>query len=174
VPADQGASGRWPHASAIIDLDVRGANVVSSGDADLVPVSEATRQRFRVLRQRLLGVHTVLLDYERHAYERAHGRVTTLGELLHLVLHGEAFDWLHALSELVVRIDAMLESDELVTEADASEVWQHADALMRPGEAPTRFQQRYFAAIQSSPDIAAEHARLRQVLALAPAASGPH
>lgn len=146
----------------------------SPGDADLVPVSEATRQRFRVLRQRLLAVHSALLEHERHAYQRAQGRVTTLGELLHLVLHGEAFDWLHALSELVVRIDAMLESEELVTEADANAVWHQADALLRPSDAPTRFQERYFDAIQSSPDIAAAHAILRQVLALAPGAPGVH
>lgn len=146
----------------------------SRDDADLVPVSETTRQRFRVLRQRLLAVHSALLERERDAYQRAEGRVTTLGELLHLVLHGEAFDWLHALSELVVRIDAMLESEELVTEADATDVWKQADALLRPSATPTRFQERYFAAIQSSPDIAAAHAALRQVLALASEAPGVH
>ena len=63
------------------------------------------------LRSRLLDLHKVLLDDARVAYELDRGRVGSVGNLLQLVISDPWFAWLHALSELIVRIDETVERD---------------------------------------------------------------
>lgn len=92
------------------------AEQASTSD-DLVP--EATRQRLANLRRALLRLHKTLLDAGREAYERVHGQVTG-GELLQLVINHEQFAWLHPVSELIVRMDEMLDADEPATADDAA------------------------------------------------------
>src|SRR3569833_2538089 len=72
------------------------------------PLQDPTRRRLADVRGALLHLHTTLLERERAAYERVHGRVTA-GELLQLIIRHEQFAWLHAVSETVVRIDELLE-----------------------------------------------------------------
>ena len=78
-------------------------------------LSQKMLQRLRDVRQSLLRLHKDLMDWEREAYERAHGRIETSYEFLRLVMHDQWFGWLHHLSELVVQIDEMLAADEPVT-----------------------------------------------------------
>src|SRR5437762_2058600 len=70
------------------------------GAALPVPLSEASRQRLRDLRARLLNLHKVLLDDTKVAYEMDRGRVGSSGNLLQLVINDPWFAWLHPLSEL--------------------------------------------------------------------------
>ena len=80
-------------------------------DASGAPLPEAAGQSLVNLRIALLRLHKVLLDDERAAYERAHGRASG-GEMLQLVIHDERFAWLHSISELIVSIDEMMDADE--------------------------------------------------------------
>ncbi|HEX8747210.1 MAG TPA: hypothetical protein VF717_08415, partial [Pyrinomonadaceae bacterium] len=89
------------------------------------PAAEATLLRLRDLRRGLLHLHKALLDTERAAYEQAMGRVTS-GELLQLVLNDEQFAWLRFFSELIVRIDEMLDADEPVAEEEAVSLLEQA------------------------------------------------
>ena len=52
------------------------------------------------LRQALLRLHKTLLDWERTAYDRVHGR-TTGHPLLQAILNDPQFAWLRPLSELI-------------------------------------------------------------------------
>lgn len=120
------------------------------------PMTEATRQRLRKLRGALLHLHKALLDDERAAYERLHGRKTS-GEMLQLVIHDEQFAWLRPISELIVRIDEMLDSEETGTAASASNLIAQTRALLVPGETGDTFGQKYYAALQNEPDVVLMH-----------------
>jgi hypothetical protein len=128
---------------------------------------EAVLSRMRELRAGLLRLHKALLDAERVSYERAHGQVTG-GELLQLVINDEQFAWLRPVSELIVRIDEMLDADEPATAADAEALLAGGRALLKPSEAGGGFGQKYFAAIQQSPDVVLAHREVTRLLSAAP------
>jgi hypothetical protein len=117
---------------------------------------EVAFQTLRDLRRSLLHLHKVLLDSERVAYERARG-VVSIGELLQLVINHEQFAWLHTISELIVRIDEMLDPKEPSTAEDATALLSYARELLTPAEAGTEFQRRYYAALQSEPNALIAH-----------------
>ncbi|HEY0385863.1 MAG TPA: hypothetical protein VGC64_07610 [Pyrinomonadaceae bacterium] len=95
------------------------------------PVPEAVLRRMRELRLGLLRLHKTLLDAERETYERVHGQVTG-GELLQLVINHEQFAWLHPVSQLIVRIDEMLDADEPATADGAEALLAGARSLLKP------------------------------------------
>ena len=133
----------------------------ASTSGDLVP--EATRQRLTNLRRALLRLHKALLDAERESYERMHGQVTG-GELLQLTINHEQFAWLHPVSELIVRMDEMLDADEPATADDAEALPAKARALLKPSETGDGFEQKYFAAMQQVPDVVLAHREVTRLL----------
>ncbi|MBI3743250.1 MAG: hypothetical protein HY261_03065 [Chloroflexi bacterium] len=130
-------------------------------------LSPQMRQRLRDLRDRLLKLHKALLDDERIAYERVHGRVTG-GEMLQLVISHEWFAWLHPVSELVVQVDEMLDGDEPAIWGDAQMLLAHARILLMPSETGQAFSKKYYSAIQREPAVVLAHAEVRRVLAQEP------
>lgn len=120
--------------------------------------------RLRAVRLALLHLHKQLLDDEREAYERVHDRVENSYEVLRLVMHDPWFAWLHSLSELIVRIDETLDADEPPTEAEALAVVQQVRELTTPDENGPQFQQKYFRALQRSPDAVLAHAETIKVI----------
>jgi hypothetical protein len=127
------------------------------------PVPEAVLRRMRELRLGLLRLHKTLLDAESESYERAHGQVTG-GELLQLAINHEQFAWLHPVSELIVRIDELLDADEPATADDAEALLAGARALLKPSETGGGFGQKYFAAIQREPDVVLAHREVTRLL----------
>ena len=114
------------------------------------------RERLVATRLALLDLHKLLLTRERRAYEREHGPVSA-GGLLELAISDQRFAWLHRISEIVVRIDEMLEWQDLWTDADAEWVLSGTRALLVPSPAGTDFEQRYDAALQDDPHIVLAH-----------------
>jgi hypothetical protein len=129
----------------------------------------ATRQRLSDLRDRLLRLHKALLDDQRVAYERVHGRVTR-GEMLQLVLSHEWFAWLRPVSGLVVQIDELLDNDEPATWGDAQMLLTHARMLLSPDEAGEGFPKQYYEAIQREPAVVLAHAAVQRLLKKEPGA----
>jgi hypothetical protein len=127
------------------------------------PAPEATLERLRNLRRGLLGLHKILLDLERAAYEQTHGRVSS-GELLQLLLGHDQFAWLRPISELVVRIDEMLDADDPMSVADADLLLDQTRRLLTPSETGSGFEQRYFAALQGDPDVVLAHREVTRIL----------
>ena len=113
-------------------------------------------QRLNALRHVLLNLHKTLLDAERVRYERAHGRVTS-GKLLQLVIRDRQFAWLHPLSELVVRIDELVDSDEPLKGSDVESLLTEARRLLSPSNAETVFGRRYFESLQEEPATVLAH-----------------
>ena len=127
------------------------------------PVSEPIRQRLLSLHRELLRLHKILMDDERVQYEKVHGRVQSSGEFLHLVMYDKWFDWLHRLSELLVQIDEMLESEEASID-DAYELLAGTRELFHSKPDDSAFGARYRAALQREPAAVLAHADVQRVL----------
>ena len=128
-------------------------------------MNDGERARLRELRGRLLGLHKLLLDGERAAYERDHGRVAA-GQMLQLVINDARFAWLRRLSELIVRADELFDvKDEPSTDADARAFVSQARALLAPADDAKDFAAKYRAALQQDPAVVLAHAEVARVLA---------
>lgn len=117
------------------------------------------RGSLREVRLALLRLHKTLLEDEREAYERLHDRIENSYEVLRLVMHDPWFAWLHDLSELIVKIDEALDADEAPSDPDAAAMIRQARELTSPDENGSEFQQKYFMALQRSPDAVLAHAQ---------------
>lgn len=127
-------------------------------------VSEATVDRLRDLRAALLRLHKTLLEFEREAYEREHGRINNSYEFLNLVMHNPWFAWLRHLSELIVQIDELLDPREPSSESTAAALIEQSKMLLTPSEAGAEFQRKYFASVQQSPEVVMAHAEFAKLL----------
>jgi len=127
-----------------------------------------SRQKLVALRVALLRIHKSLLEMERRAYEKEHGKVSA-GELFRLVVDDPQFSWLHNLSEFVVRIDEALASEEGATDTDSHVAISLARKIFAPSESGDGFQRKYYDAIQRDPAVVMEHAELARLFHAEPA-----
>ena len=132
-------------------------------------MTESERAWLADLRRALLQLHKTLLDWERKAYDRSHGRASP-GELLAIVMRDPQFAWLHPLSELIVRIDTMLDVEHPEPRVEIEAIIRQARALVVPGDAGTVYAERYHAALQDLPDAVVAHGAVSGVLKRAPGA----
>lgn len=112
----------------------------------------------------LLRLHKALLDDERVAYERVHGRISSNGAFLQLVLNDAWFAWLRSLSQLMTKLDELSESKEASASVEIPAVFQSIRTLLTPTEAGEGFSRQYHDALQRSPDVVLAHAAARAVL----------
>jgi len=126
-------------------------------------MKESDRRMLGELRRALLHLHKTLLDWERAAYERVHGR-TTSGELLRAIVSDAQFAWLRPVSELIVRIDASLETEDSDSVIDVDAIVTQARTIVSPDESGTPYAQRYHAALQENPDTVLAHRAVTTVL----------
>jgi hypothetical protein len=115
-------------------------------------------------RRALLDLHRVLLEAVRVEHERENGRVGN-AEMLQLVAYDPRFAWLRPVSALIVALDELQAMPD-VTERDAAAVRVEIDSLLSRGEG---FGERYFGALQASPDLVLAHAALQRAIAELPA-----
>jgi hypothetical protein len=108
------------------------------------------------LRNAMLRLHKTLLDWERSAYERVHGRQSS-NALLDALLNDPQFAWLRPMSQLVVRIDEMLEDEVAPGESDVEAILAHVRDLTTPNETGNPHERRYFTALQENPDAVFAH-----------------
>ena len=125
-------------------------------------LAPAERQRLQKLHRVLLRLHKVLLDDERSAYEKQHGR-TAPGEMLQIVIGNPQFAWLRRISELIVEIDEILDSQEATASAAASDSITQGRALLVPGDA-SEFARKYQDALQRQPDAVLAHKDVAAIL----------
>lgn len=126
---------------------------------------ERDGQRLTDLRNGLLRLHKTLMESERALYERDVARINTSAQLLNLLMHDPWFGWLHELSEMVVRIDEMLVSEEPPKTEDTEVLIAQARALVSPSENGQGFGKHYFEAMQRDPDVVLAHAATIKLLA---------
>jgi hypothetical protein len=122
------------------------------------------RQLLIDLRQALLHLHKTLLEWERSAYERVHGR-TSPGNLLTALMNDPQFAWLRPLSELIVRIDESLAIDALEgPEVDVDAIVALASSSIVADETGSVAAQRHHQALQAHPDAVFAHRAVTKLL----------
>ena len=118
------------------------------------------------VRQGLLSLHKALIVAEQVTFERVYGRVDSTGQLLQLVMNDPWFTWLHPLSNLVVRIDEVLENDEELKTEDVATLLTEVRALIRPSELGDGFERSYYEALQRAPEVVMAHCEIKKLLTL--------
>jgi hypothetical protein len=124
---------------------------------------ESQRRLLIELRNALVPLHRTLLEWERAAYERVHGRQGA-AELFQVIVADPQFAWLRPVSELIARIDAVLETDRPDVRIDVDGIVERARTLIAPDEEGTPYARRYHAALQEVPDVVLAHRRVTAVL----------
>ena len=121
------------------------------------------RQFLFDLRKSLLHLHKTLLDWERAAYERVHGRVSS-SELLKAIVEDPQFGWLRPISELIVRIDEAVDTEPQNGPVDVAALVARARTVTAADEAGSAHAQRYHTALQEHPDAVFAHRDVANVL----------
>ncbi len=124
---------------------------------------ESQRRLLTELRHALVPLHRTLLDWERVAYERVHGR-TGAAEMLKIIVGDPQFAWLRPVSELIARIDDVLQSDGPDVRIDVDPIIEQTRRLVAPDEEGTPYERRYHAALQEVPDVVFAHRRVTAIL----------
>ena len=132
--------------------------------------SSPFRKTLLDVRYGLLGLHKALIVSEQLTFERIYGRVDSTGQLLQLVMSDPWFTWLHPLSNLVVRIDELLDDDNDLTVEDVAVLLTEARGLIRPSELGDGFERSYYEALQRSPEVVMAHCEMKKRLVLPEAA----
>jgi hypothetical protein len=161
------ADGSLQMITARIDLEKLLAEAAPAAEGPQSPyalMSEQNRARLREVRGGLLHLHKVLLDDTRVTYEMDRGRIASNATLLQLVIGDPWFAWLHALSELIVRIDQTAEPDSPATDADAVALIDQVEHLLTASETAEGFQRRYYDALQRQPAVVLAHADVRRII----------
>jgi hypothetical protein len=130
------------------------------------PISPDSRELLATLSNLLLEQHKLLLDRERVEYEKIQGPISGPGPFLALVLGDPHFAWLRLISTLVVEIDEALSRRSKAGQPEADALVAQARELLRPREAGTDFQMRYYQAVQESPDIVILQCRMEELLGI--------
>lgn len=110
--------------------------------------------RLGPVREAMLNLHRNLLDAERMAYERLHGRIPGSVNVLQLAIHDPWFAWLRPLTALLVAMDEAMLEDSPEADARVPNLLDEAHTLVRADEEGSDFQQRLFEFVQRSPDVA--------------------
>ncbi len=110
--------------------------------------------RLGPVREAMLNLHRNLLDAERLAYERLHGRVPGSADALQLAIHDPWFAWLRPLTALLVAMDEAMLEDSPEADARVPSLLEAARVMVRADEEGSDFQQRLFEFVQRSPDVA--------------------
>ena len=126
-------------------------------------IEVATKKRMEELRLRLLRLHKVLLDDEREAYERIAGPIGGPGRVLSLVMSDPFFDWLHRISQTIVKIDETVENDESTSE-QADAIFADTREMVLHKGPETNFMRRYKHVLQKNPAAVLAHAEVLKAL----------
>lgn len=114
--------------------------------------------------QALLRLHKALLDDERVSYERVHGRIPSNGTFLQLVLGDAWFAWLRPLSQLMIRLDELMEEGQESARTEIIDLLTSARTLLTPTEEGDGFGRQYHDALQRGPDVVLAHAAVTALL----------
>jgi hypothetical protein len=126
--------------------------------------SSPIRKQILDMRGGLLALHKALILAEQVTYERINGRVKSTSELLQLVLNDPWFTWLHPISQLIVRIDELLDDKSELSLVELEHFLIEARSLLRPSEHGDGFERSYYEALQREPDVIFAHVEVKRLL----------
>jgi hypothetical protein len=135
-------------------------------ETDMFPITDESKETLTRLRNLMLEQHKLLLDRERAGYEKEHGPILGPGQFLTLVMGDPHFLWLKEISTMVVEIDEAISRRSKAEQPVAEALLEQARQVMRPRELGSDFQQRYWAAVQESPDVVIQQCKIEAVLGI--------
>jgi hypothetical protein len=117
------------------------------------------------IREGLVSLHGALIIAEQSTYEGISGPVGSVETLLDLLQHNPWFTWLHPISDLLVRIDHLLDDDAFdITDENIAHLLVEIDHLLHPSVEGDGFERAYYEALQRAPDVVLAHFRVRRLL----------
>lgn len=140
--------------------------MATSSQQSTIQKTNPLRQTLTDVRHGLLGLHKTLIVAEQLTFERIYGRVDSTGQLLQLVMNDPWFTWLHPLSNVVVRIDEMLDEECNLTLEDVAQILTEVRGMIRPSELGDGFERSYYEALQRAPDVVMAHCEMKKLLTL--------
>ena len=140
--------------------------MATSSQQSTIQKTNPLRQTLTDVRHGLLGLHKALIVAEQLTFERIYGRVDSTGQLLQLVMNDPWFTWLHPLSNVVVRIDEMLDEECNLTTEDVAQILMEVRGMIRPSELGDGFERSYYEALQRAPDVVMAHSEMKKLLTL--------
>jgi hypothetical protein len=140
--------------------------------ASFESLPDPTRHQLREVRRGFFRLHKTLIDAERTAFEREHGRLSN-GQFLQALIQDPFFTWLRPFSSLLVEIDEVLAAKEPSSEPTYRAYIEQVRALVtrREGdEEPSRYEH----VRQRDPDVLVAHVELTsRIAAVDSGSSGP-
>ena len=112
-------------------------------------------------RSRLVSLHGALVEFERRAYEKAHGR-TAGGTFLQALVRDPALGWLAPLTSLIARLDELGEGQDA---AARRRTWRARARSLLGRRGQGEFGAKCAERIEHSPDVAFAHAATLHALA---------
>lgn len=143
--------------------------MATTSQQSALQTSGPLRQTLTDVRHGLLGLHKALIVAEQLTFERIYGRIDSTGQLLQLVMNDPWFTWLHPLSNVVVRIDEMLDEEVNLTTEDVAQILTEVRGMIRPSELGDGFERSYYEALQRAPEVVMAHCEMKKLLTLPPA-----
>ena len=140
--------------------------MATSSQQSTIQKTNPLRQTLTDVRHGLLGLHKALIVAEQLTFERIYGRIDSTGQLLQLVMNDPWFTWLHPLSNLVVRIDELLDEEKSLTVDDVAVLLAEVRGLIRPSELGDGFERSYYEALQRAPEVVMAHCEMKKLLSL--------
>ena len=123
------------------------------------------RHRLLGLRRKFLALHLALIAAEQQTYEHIHGRIGSTELLLELMLKDPWFTWLHPVSDILVRIDHLLNDEAFdITEENVDHLFDEARLLLHPSVEGDGFERAYYEALNRAPDVVLAHFQVTRVL----------
>jgi hypothetical protein len=116
------------------------------------------------LRHSVLALHKALLDAQRIRYEREHGRISTSGEFLGLVLEHPSFAWLRTLSALIARVDEWIEEQAEKSAGELPDLVAALRSLIARDGGHATFSAPYWEIVDEVPAVLVEHVKLWRLL----------
>jgi hypothetical protein len=129
------------------------------------PNQRQLRHRLSDLRRKLLVLHLALIAAEQQTYEHIHGHIGSTELLLQLMLKDPWFTWLHPLSDILVKIDLLLNDETFdTTEESIDHLFHQVRLLLQPSVEGDGFERAYYEALQRAPDVVLANFHVKQVL----------
>jgi len=122
------------------------------------------RARLERAAEALRTIHRILIARTKSDYERTQGPIRGPYALFTLLAQDPSFAWLQPMTRAIVELEEVLgRKDPPVAPKDVEAARRRLEELLStPGAA---FADRYLELLQSEPLLAAEHGRLKSVLA---------
>lgn len=124
---------------------------------------QLTKKRLVAIRNALLQLHQKLLEYQRRAYEKSHGRIKSTGKMFTLASSNKDFAWLRSLSELIVGLDGYIEA-ETFDPKNIKSLIKYTKQILKPKSQGGDFEQLYYEAVQHDPVVLIAHRKVMSVL----------